>query len=450
MMLTEIQDRNEILSNAIEITSAEERDAYIARACGNDAALRRQVETLVAAHFQTRGSGKPALTAGAHLPKRKPEQDSANHAGGRDGADKPVEAAHTTHGTTHGAGKLAAKSPRNPVTAAALLLLGLAIVVGAGMMVWAVRTERQARKTVQEALTERDHAQKAAAEAKAERERAEAVQQTTAKERDGALAAEKAEQHSEEDTNAVLAFLKNEVLSAGRPAGLAGGQGKDVTLRKAVDTAEAEVAKTFADRPLAEASVRETLGSAYLDLGEAALAIKQFERALALRDAMLPEDHPDTVACRNKLAVAYRHAGRTAEASRLYDQNFNSSSHASALAVRGSMLLSQKKPIEAELKLRECLAIRQKIQPDDWTTFEAKSLLGEALLEQKKYADAEPLLLSGYEGMKQHEAKMPSQDKGRLTKALERLVQFDEAQGKKDEAAKWRKELEAAKTAKKP
>ena len=71
------------------------------------------------------------------------------------------------------------------------------------------------------------------------------------------------------------------------------------------------------------------------------------------------------------------------------------------------MLLLQKKPAEAELKLRECLTIRQKIQPDDWTTFDTKSMLGEALLDQKKFADAEPLLLAGYEGMKQREDTIP-------------------------------------------
>ena len=118
-------------------------------------------------------------------------------------------------------------------------------------------------------------------------------------------------------------------------------------------------------------------------------------------------NHPDTAACRNQLAVAYRLAGRTAEAGRLFDRNPNSPAHAAALAVRGSMLLLQKKPAEAELKLRECLTIRQKIQPDDWTTFETKSILGEALLEQKKFADAEPLLLSGYEGMKHREDAIP-------------------------------------------
>jgi hypothetical protein len=66
---------------------------------------------------------------------------------------------------------------------------------------------------------------------------------------------------------------------------------------------------------------------------------------------------------------------------------------------------------------------------------------------QKKYIDTEPLLLAGYEGMKKREAKMSAQQKIRLTEALERLVQLYEAMDKKDDAAKWRKELEANKTA---
>ena len=44
--------------------------------------------------------------------------------------------------------------------------------------------------------------------------------------------------------------------------------------------------------------------------------------------------------------------------------------------------------------------------------------------------------------MKKHEATIPTQGKVRLTDALERLVQLYEATGKKDEAAKWRKELD--------
>ena len=45
------------------------------------------------------------------------------------------------------------------------------------------------------------------------------------------------------------------------------------------------------------------------------------------------------------------------------------------------------------------------IEPDTWTTFNTKSMLGGALLGQKKYAEAEPLLLKGYAGMKRRERR---------------------------------------------
>jgi tetratricopeptide (TPR) repeat protein len=441
-MLTEVQDRDAIVSKAIAIASPEERDAYIVRACGDDAALRREVEEMVAAHLKARKTPeKPA--DGAVPPGRNREQAGPHQAGHR---EEPAQATSQPE-------KTARKYPRGLAVAAALLLV--AVTGGSiGLAIWAWRAQEQAQTAAQEAVNERDHAQKAAEEIKKQRDEAQAAKQDTDKERDEALAAEKTAQRSLEDMKVVLAFLKDRVLSAGHPRGWsdgnwASGQDKGVTLRKAVDTAEAEVAKTFADRPLAEASIRETLGSSYLDLGEAALAVKQYERALALREAWLGPNHPDTVACRNQLAIAYRLAGRFTEAGRLYDQNLDSPDHAATLAVRAALLLSQKKPVEAELKLRECLAIRQKLQPDDWTTFDTKSMLGEALLEQKKYADAEPLLLAGYEGLKQRAAKIPSQEKAYLTKALERLEQLYEAWGKKDKAAQWSKELEAAKAAKK-
>jgi hypothetical protein len=57
--------------------------------------------------------------------------------------------------------------------------------------------------------------------------------------------------------------------------------------------------------------------------------------------------------------------------------------------------------------------------------------------------------VSGYDGMKQRQAKIPAKDKVRLNEALERLVQLYETTGKKDEAAKWRKELDAANAASK-
>ncbi|MEI4927474.1 hypothetical protein Q8G50_33700, partial [Klebsiella pneumoniae] len=73
-------------------------------------------------------------------------------------------------------------------------------------------------------------------------------------------------------------------------------------------------------------------------------------------------------------------------------------------------------------------------------------MLGGSLLGQKKYADAEPLLLEGFNGMKEREAKIPTAAKPRLTEALERLVQLYDAWGRKDRADAWRAKLEASKT----
>ena len=60
---------------------------------------------------------------------------------------------------------------------------------------------------------------------------------------------------------------------------------------------------------------------------------------------------------------------------------------------------------------------------------------------QKKFAEAEPLILSGYEGMKAREGKIPAQAKAWLTEAADRIVQLYEAWGKTEKAAEWRGKL---------
>ncbi len=95
----------------------------------------------------------------------------------------------------------------------------------------------------------------------------------------------------------------------------------------------------------------------------------------------------------------------------------------------------------AEILARECLALRAKKQPDEWRNFYTMSQLGAALAGPKKYAEAEPMLLAGYEGMKQREARMGPENKPRLTKSIERLVQLYEAWGKPEKAAEWRARL---------
>ena len=110
------------------------------------------------------------------------------------------------------------------------------------------------------------------------------------------------------------------------------------------------------------------------------------------------------------------------------------------LANIGWGLLEQKKWAEAEPLLRECLTIREKTQPDAWSTFYTQSLLGGALLGQKKYQGAEPLLLKGYEGMKQREKMIPPSAKKVLPETIDRLIELYTATNRPEEAKKWQAE----------
>ena len=198
------------------------------------------------------------------------------------------------------------------------------------------------------------------------------------------------------------------------------------------------------------------LASGYQASGKLDLALPLYVEALRVQKVKLGPEHPDTMVSMHNLAIAYREHGEPNMAIPLLEETLkrkkakSGPDHPDTLASMDSLevayLESGKLDLAASL-LRECLTTREKTQPDEWTTFCAKSTLGGALLCQKKYAEAVPLLLAGYEGMKQREAKIPPPDKVRLTEALERLVQVYVALEKKDEASKWRKELEAWKEA---
>jgi hypothetical protein len=114
---------------------------------------------------------------------------------------------------------------------------------------------------------------------------------------------------------------------------------------------------------------------------------------------------------------------------------------AGIMATFGLSLIQRGEWDAAEPVLRESLAIRERSQPDLWTTFNTRSLLGGSLLGQKKFGEAEPLIVSGYEGMKSRESKISAPGKRRFTEAAELVVKLYEEWGKKDKAAEWRNRL---------
>jgi hypothetical protein len=76
-----------------------------------------------------------------------------------------------------------------------------------------------------------------------------------------------------------------------------------------------------------------------------------------------------------------------------------------------------------------------------------QGLLGESLLRQRRYAEAELLLLASHEGLKlpreawDAETAPPQERRG--VQALKRLVRLYDAWGKPERAEPWRRELAA-------
>jgi eukaryotic-like serine/threonine-protein kinase len=225
------------------------------------------------------------------------------------------------------------------------------------------------------------------------------------------------------------------------------------------------------------------LGTCQWSLHRLDKSVPLFEELLPLREKKLGRDHPDTLVSVANLGVNYKDAGRVAEAIPLLEEAYTASkqhatlrwvatplldAYASAvkpaeaaklinvlladarqtlpkdspqlagqLAEFGLVLLEMNGYVAAEPLLRECLAIREENEPNAWTTFNTQSMLGGSLLSQKKYKDAEPLLLKGYEGMKVREKAIPPQGATRIPGSLDRLVELYTATDKPEEAKKW-------------
>jgi tetratricopeptide (TPR) repeat protein len=212
------------------------------------------------------------------------------------------------------------------------------------------------------------------------------------------------------------------------------------------------LARSGPDHPDTHTAMANLAGG-YYEAGRLDKAIPLYEASLTGRVKALSWDHPATHNVAGNLGFMYEQAGRFADAARVYsdrliatrrrvpagDQNL-----LGPLAYLGNAQLLAGQHAEAEATLREAVAIGEQLAPTQWGTYRLKSLLGAALLGQGKTAEAKPLVTDGYNGMAGHAKRMPApMRRDRLIEVLAPLVRYHDAAGNKDEAAKWRAELEA-------
>jgi tetratricopeptide (TPR) repeat protein len=110
-----------------------------------------------------------------------------------------------------------------------------------------------------------------------------------------------------------------------------------------------------------------------------------------------------------------------------------------AAELLGVNLVEQRKYSQAEPVLREALTYREKGDKDDWQLYRAQAFLGAALNGLKRYPEAEKLLLSGQQGLKQRVSRMPADQKKWVRFSAEQIVDLYSSWGRPDDAAEWRK-----------
>jgi eukaryotic-like serine/threonine-protein kinase len=163
---------------------------------------------------------------------------------------------------------------------------------------------------------------------------------------------------------AVNDFLQKDLLAqAGASAQSERNNRPDLnlTVRTALDRAAERIAGTFAKQPELEASIRNTIGRAYIDLGLYPQAQEQMERALSLSQRKLGEE--DATTLKNKALL-----GKIADLQGRYEE-------AEALETQA---------LEAQ---------RRVLGPDNPDTLHSMSDLGGTYLDDGKYAQAENLEL---------------------------------------------------------
>ncbi|MCF7976376.1 MAG: tetratricopeptide repeat protein [Phycisphaerae bacterium] len=116
---------------------------------------------------------------------------------------------------------------------------------------------------------------------------------------------------------AVVDFLDQDLLGA---VALNQSMGQQVTVRSILDTAAGRLEGRFADRPLVQAIIRQTLGTTYVELGDYKQAEPLLRRAYDLRRAQLGDEDPLTLTSMSWLGRLYLLQARYREAQPLLDQ----------------------------------------------------------------------------------------------------------------------------------
>jgi hypothetical protein len=109
-----------------------------------------------------------------------------------------------------------------------------------------------------------------------------------------------------------------------------------------------------------------------------------------------------------------------------------------ALLVLADIKVREDNVGEANALLQETCPAVAPASASDWQAFYCQSLRGASLVRAKSFATAEPLLVSGYQGMLENRSRMPAGRTMHMVEAKSDLVRLYQDWGKSELAARWK------------
>jgi predicted Ser/Thr protein kinase len=180
--------------------------------------------------------------------------------------------------------------------------------------------------------------------------------------------------------------------------------------------------------------------------GKYAEAEELFRKTLEIRRRVLGPEHPFTLETLSAFAAMYQLQGRYALAETFVAQALAGRrralgpEHAATIQSASRLALahvSQGKFAESEPLARQAVDSTTRKLPGTWERFSALTLLGASLSGQKKYVEAEPLLLEGYRGLETFKARVSALDRSYMQRARKWIEELYLAWGKPAKAAEW-------------
>ncbi|MBV8896893.1 MAG: serine/threonine protein kinase [Acidobacteriaceae bacterium] len=189
-----------------------------------------------------------------------------------------------------------------------------------------------------------------------------------------------------------------------------------------------------------------SLAQVYALEGKYAQAESIYSKVFETARRTLGDQRPVTMESMNGLAGVYRREGKLAQAETLYSKvadlrrrvlGADNPDALGSMVALGRVQVAQRKFTDAESTLAAAWKESEKTWANKWERFECENLLGAAMAGQQKFSEAEPLLLSGYEGMRQRESEISVPERSNLSDAKARIVKFYQQWGKPDKASAW-------------